>query len=175
MGIDSILRFKETKNDESINDLAYRLAKQIGHDAFYEHPCISTSYDYEESGWYNVRLWSKYYGPGYERGNWPTLRGMLIFLDANTVGAEYGPDTSEFTRPVGEVIIENDAHWLEVGYPYHWEDWHTGTSIVDAPLDKYGKLMVQKGWGGNFALFRSAATGEELEYKNGVWTDRKAK
>ncbi|WP_443750532.1 hypothetical protein [Asticcacaulis solisilvae] len=43
-----------------------------------------------------VHLWSRYYGPGYERGNWPTIRALVEFLESAVAGCQvwYGGDSS---------------------------------------------------------------------------------
>lgn len=43
-----------------------------------------------------VHLWSRYYAPGYERGDWPTIRQVAEWLDFRFPGGEvwYGGDSS---------------------------------------------------------------------------------
>lgn len=64
-----------------------------------------------------VEWWNgyRYYGPGYERGHWPSIyaciRGMRAAFPHATVF--YGPDTAEDgSEATDEYLEELWAHWL---------------------------------------------------------------
>lgn len=67
----------------------------------------------------------RYYGPGYERGDWPALRAKILWLRARfgeevmyTSDAAYDPDSPLFPT-TDEEIAEIDAHFNEHGHtPY---------------------------------------------------------
>lgn len=67
-----------------------------------------------------VHMWSRYYGPGYERGDWPFIRGVAEFLEVAIPGAEvwYGGDSSGVcAQPLGEAArAEMTAYWLNQGH-----------------------------------------------------------
>lgn len=155
MGVDALIRFKP-HDGEDMNLLGFRLARQFGHQSFFEHPCI----EIDDDGWWDVKILDRYYGEPYERGDWPHIRAILVWLGANAAAVEYGDDASYKFRSAAEVIIVNDAHWLDEGYPYRWSNW---LSVEDSPpLDTYGQPMIVIGGGGVRKIYRSAATGEEV-------------
>lgn len=63
----------------------------------------------------------RYYGPGYERGDWPAIREVGDWF-ATVIGGRgevrYGGDTADewdALTPWPEVRRENDAHWERYG------------------------------------------------------------
>ena len=63
----------------------------------------------------------RYYGPGYERGPWPTIRAVMVWLMRNTNGTVlYGSDADDTQTHFGLYELDKmDAHWARVGHiPY---------------------------------------------------------
>lgn len=70
-----------------------------------------------------VRLYGRYYGPGYERGDWPKLRAVIGWLHANIPHCEvwYGGDSSGMcaVHMTPARIAAFDAHYYSNGHePY---------------------------------------------------------
>ena len=61
----------------------------------------------------------RYYGVGYECGNWPRIRSILdaLLKDAQGYPVLYGPDADgdDLPRVTPELLAELDAHWKAVG------------------------------------------------------------
>lgn len=74
-----------------------------------------------------VHLWQRYYGPGYERGNWPVIRSTAEWLEVNLPVHEiwYGGDSSGVVaEPFGEAARRAfNHHYLTNGHrPYVHHD-----------------------------------------------------
>lgn len=170
MGVDACIQFSSLR-DADLNTVAFELAKWTTGDQFYKHPCIEFD---DEDDCYKVLTWSRHYGPGYERGDWPTLRGILLWLMSRVDGVEYAADTDHDYRPAALVIAENDNHWLQEGYPYRWDEWHIGGGLpvgCERPIDAYGQPMHRHGWGGDYAAFHSLASSETRVWRDGAWVE----
>lgn len=83
----------------------------------------------------NVHLWTRYYGKGYERGSWPTIRGVAEYLEHAFPGATvyYGGDSSGVcATPFDEAARkELNDHYLTFGHsPYrgYRAPWDGGKS-----------------------------------------------
>lgn len=73
---------------------------------------------------YEVHLWSRYYGPGYERGDWPAIRSIIEFFHHNYAGLAvwYGGDSSGVCAELADadLLAEMNAHYYSNGHrPYH--------------------------------------------------------
>lgn len=73
---------------------------------------------------YQVGLFGRYYGPGYERGNWPDLSMLLKWLKIGIPNVEfifYGGDSDENYELVSDRFISDmDAYYLsENGRNYY--------------------------------------------------------
>lgn len=58
---------------------------------------------------------SRYYGPGYERGDWPYIHNAVVCLRAALPQCTvyYGGDTTDFgIEATDELLAEYWAHWL---------------------------------------------------------------
>ena len=163
MGVDLDISFTWAGPQAELNDFAYDFARRIGPDWFYEHPCLD-----ERNGRQIVKTWSRWFGPGYERGNWPKIRAAVTFLNQHpkVIDLVAQPDTfmDDDIEPtdIAGFIAQGD----EVFYRGHWDyRWSRGlTSGVDVtPTDAYGKPMICYGGSGSGAFFYSPATGEKTE------------
>jgi hypothetical protein len=175
MGIDSCIEFEEITNGMSMNDLAYDLACRVSQGL--DHPCITTR-DYHNR--YVVNVWMRYYGTGYERGDWPTIRSILYYLHNKVRGLRYFGDSWDYEdaqEDILKLIEENDIHWANNPQTYRRE-WFNGEELPEGcirPLDKYGKPMTRSGWGHMYASFYSPATGDRMEWRNGLWVNNDKK
>lgn len=73
-----------------------------------------------------VSTLSRYYGPGYERGNWPHIQKMgdlLVELFGEDAEVRYGSDSAwewDYLRPWSEIKAECAPLWDSVqNAPYH--------------------------------------------------------
>jgi hypothetical protein len=71
-----------------------------------------------------VHLYTRYYGEGYERGDWPLIKGTAEFLEGHISNARiwYGGDSSGLlAEPLDyEARLRLDAHWISTGHePYN--------------------------------------------------------
>jgi hypothetical protein len=59
----------------------------------------------------------RYYGSGYERGDWPRLRGFIEWLQRHTEGEVlYGDDSTDHVIPATPDFLDRmQAHWDEYG------------------------------------------------------------
>lgn len=79
--------------------------------------------DWDVDATHEIDNWARYYGPGYERGPWPTIAAALLTLYAapNVVAVYYFPDS----KRAGETFSLDDlakfnAHYAKHGTrPYH--------------------------------------------------------
>lgn len=106
-----------------------------------------------------VNLWSRYYGPGYERGDPPTLIAIAQWLEAKIPGAEvwYGGDS-------GDTIERFDAmarqalwtHFLANGHrPYVNGFGNLGREAAAAPIcDFCREPTTACMWGGGRTGYR---------------------
>lgn len=163
MGIDARIQFDAPKltTKEVMVDMAYDLACRI--DGFDQHPCITWS---EYDNRYEVEYWSRYWGPGYERGDWPKLRAILDTLlwnqDVSEVyyGGDHEDTVGRFTR---DDLEDLDQHFATGEHTYRSHEWLTVPDTITRPTDVYGKPMRCSGGGQKVRFFYSPATGERVE------------
>ena len=65
---------------------------------------------------------TRYYGKGYSRGPWPTIRKVIEYLVRRFPDGEvfYGSDSDTATIVTDEFLADTDAWWGEHGTrPYH--------------------------------------------------------
>lgn len=114
-----------------------------------------------------VHMYGRYYGPGYERGNWPLIRAIAEWCEKNIPGGEvyYGGDSSgvcfaPFDHGAREAM--ND-HFLTNGRrPYVHGRGIDNRFAIECPTCKVG--MYETGWGGGpkgYTLFRCDGCGQQ--------------
>lgn len=191
MGVDVKIEFFYSGDD--INELAYDLARRVPYGVFkeHQHPCVGRLCDWlteyskewepvEPPEMMRVDLWSSWFGPGYERGEWPHIRSILDYLlhhdDVRHLWY-YGDscDRSEEWLVTSEMIAELDEHYRSGFWTYRWDLHHSiwpTTRRPETPIDAYGHPMKRNGWGNDFAVFYSPATGERREWRDGEWVTK---
>lgn len=101
MGVDAVVRFDAPKKltKEDLKELSWNLGRAFGQKKFWFHEADSLAVeedtDSDYPGIYEVKLWSRYYGPGYERGDFTTLYMLFQFLRARGYTVYYGGDSSD--------------------------------------------------------------------------------
>lgn len=124
-----------------------------------------------------AHLMSRYYGIGYERGDWPTIRAVAEFLELHIPGCAiwYGGDSSGVcAEPFGPAAREAlNRHYLSVGHtPYrsHFGSFrgtpapHCSFCVAD---------MQNSGGGGSEDFWFCEGCGQKTVTEDGVRHDLK--
>lgn len=118
-----------------------------------------------------VHLFGRYYGKGYERGDWPFLRSVMEWLEVCIPGCEvwYGGDSSgvehQHYGPVERADL--NRHFLLYGHRPYLSGF--GFMAGEAPRCSFCKEpMIHSGGGGGlgvpgaYDLFRCTGCGEQV-------------
>lgn len=192
MGVDLEIQFEFDGDAVALNELAYDLSRRVNPSFFHKHPCLVTETEYasewddsepSDEGVARVLTWARWWGPGYERGDWPEQRAVLSFLMAAQAAGKIGtiwcyPDYTDRADDViwtVERMAESDTHFATGHWGYRWDAWGStsplsGEFSPEVPLDSYGKPMRRSGWGANYAKYYSPADGKAIEFRNGTRT-----
>lgn len=197
MGIDAqlLVRTTDKVSQKQVQDAAYDMAEAFGVDHFWitrpidgagAHHCLQIVEVYTQDGpdilpkpgetLIEVSLWTRYYGPGYERGDLPLILAVAYWLEKRFPGAAvwYGGDSSGvLAEPFG--LAEREVYWshfCENGHKPYRGGWG---QEIKKDCDFCCKLMVQAGWGANYALLYCPGCGLRLESRDGGanWTEEK--
>lgn len=71
---------------------------------------------YNDGYTHEVSSMTRYYGPGYERGPWPSIAAYLLELlaDPNVEAVGYGGDNSDHMEPVTlEWLTQMNLHYID--------------------------------------------------------------
>jgi hypothetical protein len=125
--------------------------------------------DQDMTGYWELRLWPRYYGEGYERGPGLQFAGILFYLASQPDIKEvwYGGDSSG-TR--GELYdkdkaVELMAYYCEHGrLPYQRVFDRDNKRQPDCPYCEVP--MMQNGFGGRYAAFYCAGCGSEIKLRD---------
>lgn len=165
--------------EDQVARLAYSISEAIGHESFFttnerralhivgphmdeyeDDPGHKGKVVYHQDGptivadddeqFIRVNLWGRYYGRGYERGNWPELCMIMQWLERRIPGSEvwYGGDSSGVCLEHFDADKRREVtnHWIDHGrepYTRHSTDgllikargW-AGTESPICPVDK---------------------------------------
>ena len=117
----------------------------------------------------SISLCGRYYGIGYERGDLPLYLAIARWLRSNIEGATvyYGGDNSdtlkELTPTKESALWARFASCGHIPYTGAFDKEHDGPlcNACEVPMGRYG-------WGDNYAAWRCAGCGKQLEKKGGV-------
>lgn len=142
MGIDAVINFETSRplTTEELQRLSYALGERFGSDSFYKNNIYQGQEGEEaalvkahvlfvrvlnedephKSGWtvYTINNMDRYYGPGYERGHWPSIYAYIRFLrsyipmlthDDVKVDVWYGGDSDEDYDLATDDLL--NLHW----------------------------------------------------------------
>ena len=123
-----------------------------------------------------VHLGTRYYGPGYERGDWTLIRGVAEFMEMAIPGGEvwYGGDSSGVcAKKLGaEERAEMTKHFLTNGHrPY--QSYFDLNGKAPRPLCDFcaGMIMNDVGGGAGRAFYSCAGCGQKTIVIKGVRYD----
>jgi len=192
MGIDAVIYAKLNRpaTEDEIRDWSFRIGAAFGHDRFFiqqprikgynnaePHGAITLREIYHEDVddynadpfQVNVGVFSRYYGPGYERGDWAFLRMVILWMKANMPEGSviyYGGDSDDGCEEVNErLIAEIDECFFKTGRQnYHMNRHVEGEDVHGCPLCKVA--MPQYGFGGGYQSFQCLGCGYKLSTKD---------
>lgn len=204
MGVDAtiVVRLSGKADAERVRKWAYRMGDAVGADFFWrdraegqhnltvvdpvEQDYLLESIPAGDGDVLRVNTRHRYYGPGYERGDWPRLAGLLGWLNFNLPAAKvyYGGDSGgRLGLADGDFLDEMWAHWAEHGrlpYAYNGPEqerrWNRGVFPAWPTCELCHVKMSQYGFGGSYAAFHCAGCGHDLHTRdNGAtWTTKEA-
>lgn len=140
---------------------------------------------YAEDGeqFIEVHLWSRYYGPGYERGDWPTIRAVVEFGMLQGWEAWYGGDSSGvLTEKMDEVgLRELNELFLKSGHRPYQTGFGALSRGASCECPRCLEPMYNVGGGGGETFFscggcgKKAVVGKETRWlaKDEDWFGRK--
>jgi hypothetical protein len=194
MGVDAtiLVRLNGDANVALARKLGYRLGDAVGADFFWidreegrgpltvldpaEEDYLLECLPQEPGGVLRVNTLHRYYGEGYERGNWPRLAAVIGWLNFNlpTAKVYYGGDSGDLELADGDFLDAMWAHWATVGrspYAYNgpkqearlgamgaFPAWPT-CDLCQVPMSRYG-------FGGNYAAFHCAGCGHDISSRD---------
>lgn len=179
MGVDVVL-FVKTDRVLSLEErwsLTWRYCEATGSDdSKYCHGPVFEYREYEgDCGLLHVFCMDRWYGKGYERGNWPSIYGKIQWLLLNFPGCDifYQPDSSDDERR--QPFTEQQAqelwkHWAEFGGEPYRRGF--GRDNIDSPKCCGGHIYVN-GSGGGERMGYCPCCGSSWETKGGTWGQRK--
>lgn len=138
MGVDATIFFDPgvPMTDREVEIANWRLIEATGDRGYSTPPRLidrveeenGYRHDYETGAAFQIRTGDRYYGPGYERGPWPQIASVLMWLLLNYPNGKvwYGGDSGD-TLPQAtiETIAETWKHWAEHGGVPYRSGWNT--------------------------------------------------
>lgn len=141
MGVDAVIYAGSSRmlSDDEVFALSKRLAAAVGPKNFFFDEEGGSGYrgghalsvlgedkGYETPGaddirqWLYVHCWSRYYGPGYERGSLHIIAAICEFLEQNGLRVWYGGDSGDELERWAFIRADLWKHWAgEDGQEYH--------------------------------------------------------
>lgn len=194
MDIDAVIRIKtrDVLTEKQIESLGYEIRSRFGSiiitrryawdkENDVDNAVLEVVQQYDEdkgefvtgddATLYSVRVWSRYYGPGYERGPALEIFGLLYFLLGieGVVDVWYGGDSSDALDKVSpQYVFDLLNHYMQHAHePYQ----RAFDRDADGPMC-CGRQMIRFGWGGNYKAWSCAACGTVIEEHDGIRTEK---
>lgn len=189
MGIDAqmLLKVPGKVNSKQVKKWSYDVCEAFLSDNFFidrerKRHALSITKEFTQDGdsiipnidetLIEVNLWTRYYGEGYERGNFPLIKTLAEYFEKKIEGCKvyYGGDSSGvcaelFDKKRRESMFE---HFVDRGH----KEYHFNTA--QGPECEFCEHpMIQYGWGGGYEAFRCAGCGYKYEVREGVKTEIK--
>lgn len=134
-----------------------------------------------EGEWFiEVSLWTRYYGPEYERGNWQVICATAEWLEQN-IGGEvwYGGDSSGVCATLFDekARAEMRKHALSIHGRDYYNGFERGPFKTPAPCSLCVKErgMTRHGWGKDYIAVSCGGCGKSFETRDDgkTWTEKK--
>lgn len=117
MGVDAMIYVAD-------GDLTPEMAEAVS-DARPDYTASGGVYRHEDSdgrSWLVFNTWQRYYGSGYERGDWPTIRAQIDYMRATFQRPVYYHGDSDWYgehEPLtADDVFRLDLLWRQVGAAY---------------------------------------------------------
>lgn len=199
MGVDAemlVINKEEPLTEEKVQDLSWELCEAFGSDRFWIwkaahgqtaqralnivnelHSGGPTLYPALGEQFIYVALGTRYYGPGYERGDLPFIVSVADWLERNIPYCSiwYGGDSSgievePFDKPARDVMF---AHFSQYGHRPYSGDPRTEQNGEDdlVTVCEFCTVKVRRyGFGGKYGGFRCPGCGETRATHDGGLT-----
>ncbi len=200
MGVNARMQVKlrSPLSGDALRKISARLCRVIGSEKFFQSRkegggALARYKEYGETGLgapllLEVALWGRYYGPGYERGDWMSIISIAEWLEQAIEGAEilYGGDGGEELKPFcAAERAKLKAHAFGRESRDYFENRSSSISRSDKmklPESLLCELCVpeeyvpqQFGFGGNYAMYSCAVCGEKFQTRDGGETWQQGK
>lgn len=110
-----------------------------------------------------AHLWSRYYGPRYERGDWPTIKAVIEFLRRHVPDGAvwYGGDSSGVLAEemTDERIAQIHGHYLDHGHQPYQSFFGRGEQVHTCDFCK--QPAANHGGGGDVDFFLCHGCGQK--------------
>jgi predicted RNA-binding Zn-ribbon protein involved in translation (DUF1610 family) len=117
-----------------------------------------------------VNLWTRYYGPDYERGEGLKICGVMLYLllRPDVAGVWYGGDSGGVSgMKFNQVqVIDLLNHWAIHGHHPYEKEFDVGGSQKNPKCSYCLLAMIRNGYGERYASFYCAGCGEYVTYRN---------
>lgn len=162
MGVDAVMSVDPACHLDApaLRRLSYELVAAIGPGPFWlDRVRDRHALEFDKAGFIDVNLAGRYYGEGYERGNWPDYGAIMRFFRLRLPGCTiyYGGDSDPDEPPAFTEADESRMwqHWATVqGRPYRDGFSSLNDDGIETPSCEFCRVpMVRNGWGGGFASF----------------------
>lgn len=196
MGVDAemFVRTRQNYTGEQVRKMAHNLAEAFGHKRFMisrpgewdfypngKH-CLELVDEYEQDGpsefpaegeqLIQVNLYTRYYGRGYERGDWPFIYSVARWLEARIPDAKvwYGGDSSGVLAYPLDDATKDELWTLFCGVGHEPYTHFFGRQAKRPNCDFCGAPMVEYYWGRPTVGFSCHGCGHRLFTDDGGGT-----
>ena len=185
MGVDAemLVAVPQVISERELKRLGYEMCCAFGAHQFWisrdpEKPRYPLTFDLSwldgvgDETWtrFRVSLGGRFYGPGYERGNWPLYMNLRRWFLTKLPGCKvfYGGDTSEWIPEfTHEMEAEFWQHFANVQHHPYNKHPHDGDGLDNRRCEFCDELMERNGWGPCYAAFHCDGCGIAEETKDG--------
>lgn len=191
MGVDAqmVVATPEWLDDDALRRLSYETVAAFGTESLWvrrgddfggPRHALSRGTDYElipavaAKTTFTVHLWTRFYGPGYERGDLPLILNLARWFRSKLDGCTvyYGGDSGEALLELTPVEGEGELwqHYVDNQHLPYTKGWdrmtHDGISLPECELCQ--EPVIRNGWGngGQFAAAYCPGCGWNIETRD---------
>jgi hypothetical protein len=154
--------------------------------------CITAISEYEQDGptikpgpgeyFYEVHLWGRYYGKGYERGDLPSILAVDQWLGLRVPGCRvyYGGDSGGVLAKELTLTYRAElwGHFCKCGHEPYRTNWQCYDIMDSRPVCPLCKIEMRRFGGGNtYAAYECRGCGHSIETHDSgkTWSRHKNK